>query len=362
MNDKVAPEDKTYVDDNDELLSDFSELFTDDSARQQAPGSGVADEALDELDAFLDDFEQDLELPDARQARAAESGIGKADLDLDVGLDGEVFAEEPLLDVEEGEVAAPAPVDKLLELDASMDEAEPSLSATAEVPAAAPAPGQMVPPAAVALSRPQVAGALILFALSVLLSLAALWMGIGLSTQVETLNQHVSELQQRLLAQSRRSTTAPQAGLAEQLNRLDERVNELAVIVEGPVGHLQQSSEQALDALNIRVTRLEQQPLAAPATNPTPAPVASPETQPQTASGGGWVINLLSVTSARAANSELERLRKMGIRADKQAVSQEGKTWYRLRVTGFDSYEGAKAYIDTVQHQAGVASAWVGRE
>ena len=83
---------------------------------------------------------------------------------------------------------------------------------------------------------------------------------------------------------------------------------------------------------------------------------------PVTPKKSGWVINLLSLTSARTANSELARLRKLGIRADKQTVGKDGQAWYRRRVTGFDSYAGAKAYIETVEKQTGFNSAWVAKE
>jgi TolA-binding protein len=195
-----------------------------------------------------------------------------------------------------------------------------------------------------------------------LLSLAALWMGLGLGSQVDTLNQNVSELQQRVIAQSRRGTINPQAQLGEQLNRLGERVNELAVIVEGPVAHLQESSQLALETLSLRLDRMEQGQPVATTTAKSPATVSQPLVSAPAANKDGWVINLLSVGSARAADEEMVRLRKLGIRADKQKINREGKIWYRLRVTGFDSYAGAKAYVDTVEKQTGFSSAWVAKE
>jgi hypothetical protein len=193
-------------------------------------------------------------------------------------------------------------------------------------------------------------------------------MGSGLSSQIDTLNQNVSELQQRVLAQSRRGSIAPQAELGDQLNRLGERVNELAVIIEGPVSHLRESSQQELQALGERLERLEQgsvkqQPVATSSSKPLVSKVETTViTPPAPAAQGGWVINLLSVTNVVTAKEEMARLRKLGIRADQQAVSQDGKTWYRLRVTGFDSYAGAKAYIETIEKQTGFSSAWVAKE
>jgi cell division protein FtsN len=201
-----------------------------------------------------------------------------------------------------------------------------------------------------------------------LLSLAALWLGWGMTSQIDALNQNVSELQQRVLAQSRRGTLAPPAQLDEQLAGLEERVNDLAVIIEGPMSHLRESSQQELKALELRLGRLEQGPAqqrqSPLATDNTAAPGKSDPAPvvPAPLASNEWVINLLSVTSARSANDEVARLLQLGIRAEHQKVSEGGSTWYRLRVTGFDSYAGARSYIDTIERQTGFSSAWVAKK
>jgi cell division septation protein DedD len=270
-------------------------------------------------------------------------------MDLDAMLD-EDEDEEPIAKAEQTELELPAP-----ELLAAAAPAATAAPASAPAPIILPAPPS-------SLSRPQIIGGTVILSLSLLLSLAALWMGLGLGSQVDTLNQNVSELQQRVIAQSRRGTINPQAQLGEQLNRLGERVNELAVIVEGPVAHLQESSQLALETLSLRLDRMEQGQPVATTTAKSPATVSQPLVSAPAANKDGWVINLLSVGSARAADEEMVRLRKLGIRADKQKINREGKIWYRLRVTGFDSYAGAKAYVDTVEKQTGFSSAWVAKE
>lgn len=410
MSDERKPEGELGLDGDEELMTDFAELFAADeleSPAEETPADDSVDGSLDELDAFLDDFEKNLDVPDANSSDddAAESEsvavaspeqkltLEKADLDLDVGLDGEIFIEEVTLDEDELEgleaVAELDQDDELLDIDAMLDEDESSVTtrqaelpletpipaaaaagqAAAAKPDAAPSRGVILPPpVAPALSRPQLIAGSVALALSLLLSLGALWMGSGLSSQIDTLNQNVSELQQRVLAQSRRGSIAPQVELGDQLNRLGERVNELAVIIEGPVSHLRESSQQELQALGDRLERLEQgsvkqQPVATSSSKPLVSKVKTTVITPSApATQGGWVINLLSVTNVVTAKEETARLRKLGIRADQQAVSQDGKTWYRLRVTGFDSYAGAKAYIETVEKQTGFSSAWVAKE
>ncbi len=256
---------------------------------------------------------------------------------------------------------------------------------SAATPAAASTAPAITPPVSPALSKGQLVGGAALLGASLLLSLAALWMGMSLDSQIETLNGNVTELQQRVLAQSHRDTLPTPAQLGGQLNLLDERVNELAMIVEGPLGHLRESNQQALQTLDLRLERLEKGqttlPLAAKQKKQENGSKAQTTSSPLLSKGAeaattpasklpsntaavkkGWVINLLSVTSAKTAKEELARLRKMGIRADKQTMNKEGKSWYRLRVTGFDSYEGAKAYIETVEKQTGFSSAWVAKE
>jgi cell division septation protein DedD len=411
MSDGRKPEDELGLDEEEELMTDFADLFAADE-REIPAGETSADDSedgsLDELDAFLDDFEKNLDVPDtstadsdavaASASPARKLTLEKEELDLDVGLDGEIFMDEVTLDEDELEtelgdmdaVAELAEDDELLDIDAMLDESEssvtigqtelplePPVAAAAATsaertatmkPTTAPSRGGILPPpAAPALSRPQLIAGTVTLSLSLLLSLGALWMGWGLSSQIGTLNQNVSELQQRVLAQSRRGTIAPEAELGDQLNRLGERVNELAVIVEGPVSHLRESSQQELQALSERLDRLEQRPVQHQPVAISRKPLvheAEPvvTTPPAPSKQGGWVINLLSVTSAGTAKEEMTRLRKLGIRADQQVVNQDGKTWYRLRVTGFDSYAGAKAYIETVEKQTGFSSAWVAKE
>lgn len=348
MSDERVPQDELGVEKDDELMPDFHDLFSEDAV----------------------------------PATAAEPNTDEENPGPDVGLDGEIFGEEVTLDEDELKADPSVTLAKLEEAVATA-----AVGATSSV-ASSPAPD--IPPvadlaeAAPAISRQQLIIGASLLSLSLLLSLAALWTGMGLGSQLETLNQSVSELQQRVRVQSRRVTIPPQAQLGEQLTQLDERVNNLAVVIEGPMSHLRESNQQALNALSLRLDRLEkgaeQSPSAAAAApklrvapakeskallskaNPKPESVPVVPASLPTEKKGGWVINLLSALNARTADEELVRLRKLGIRADKQTVNSDGKTWHRLRVTGFNSYEGAKAYIETVEKQTGFKSAWVGKE
>jgi hypothetical protein len=321
---------------------------------------------------------------DAAAIGGDELELDESDLDLDVGLGDEPAAgesvpeesadlEEPAFDEMLEEAAGPeqAPQDEI-ELEAApVAEAAAATAAAATAAAtaskASTSTAAIAPPpaaATTALSKPLLIGGGLLLATSLLLSLGALWMGMGLGSQIDTLNQNVSELQQRVIAQSRRGSISPQVQLGEQLNLLGERVNELAVIIEGPMAHLQESNSVALQELGERLDTLETSKpvavqVAAPAVAEKP-PVNKPAVVAK--KQGGWVINLLSVASTKTAKSELARLTKMGVNADRKEVNKGGKTWYRLRVTGYQSYKEAKSDIKALEQKTGFSSAWVGKE
>jgi TolA-binding protein len=372
MSDKDKPQGRPELDEDEDdlLLGDFSDLFAADEV-PTAVSATPADEATagspGEPELLLDGFDP------------APSP--------DVGLDGEIFIPEVALDEEEpeghegdeGHAAAANfanamwPDDGLPGLEshrAARDDGQPAAAVPTTEATEASAPPSA---AAATLARPQLIGGVIVLLLGLLLSLSATWMVMGQATQVDTLTQEVSALQQRLLAQSRRGNmAAPDPRLESQLTQLDERVNELAVIIEGPMSHLRESSQQELAALALRLEQLERLGQQGPGATEKPlthkpSPVVVEGAAPAVKGGapleggGGWVINLLSLSSSATAQQELARLRQLGVRAEQQVINQGGHLWYRLRVTGFDSYEGAKAYIETVERQTGFNSAWVGK-
>ncbi|MCW8888888.1 MAG: SPOR domain-containing protein [Gammaproteobacteria bacterium] len=77
----------------------------------------------------------------------------------------------------------------------------------------------------------------------------------------------------------------------------------------------------------------------------------------------GWALNLLSLSSRKAANSEVNRLQRAGVNASRAPfTTKEGKTWYRVRVTGFGTYDEAKAYAKTMPKLKGLGDTWVTKE
>ncbi len=152
--------------------------------------------------------------------------------------------------------------------------------------------------------------------------------------------------------------------LQAKMHDLAARINDLAVIIEGPFSHLRQTNEESLVALSQRIERLEREALArsGAASLAVTAPKAGTVVPTANPAESGWVINLISLSSEKDAKEQMLRLRKAGVRVEMQHAQHDGKSWYRLRVPGFTSYEGARAYIETVEKQTGVENAWVGKE
>lgn len=74
--------------------------------------------------------------------------------------------------------------------------------------------------------------------------------------------------------------------------------------------------------------------------------------EPLVVSEEGWAVNLQSFYHDSApADEELDRLGAMGIRAEKVYVIVHNKPWYRIRITGFNSKEEARAYGEQLQSE-----------
>jgi hypothetical protein len=199
--------------------------------------------------------------------------------------------------------------------------------------------------------------------LIVSLSAVALWFGLNTAGRLARVEQGLAQLSQRAGAEQAR--VGDDDLLQAQMRDLAARVNDLAVIIEGPFSHLRQSNEESLSSLTQRLERLEREAVAR---SGAPLPVTASATQSgvtvpsATTAEGGWVINLISLSSEKDAREQMLRLRKAGVRVEMQHAQHDGKSWYRLRVPGFTNYEGARAYIETVEKQAGVENAWVAKE
>lgn len=406
--------------DEEDLLADFRDVLGEDTDSGDAP---AADEPtdLDALDAFLNEFgggdaaardEVALEAPAEDVAEFGTDLPDLADTDSDSADDSSVDAvAEPAddsLDVPELNVESAMMPDEL-NLDAMDDFPAPEPALDSEVyvgqediddlfdvntdPAAMAPPPVYAAPAAVPImaaeDEPAASGrsfdvstiGVALF--SLVIAAVAGWFAISLHGQMNDLRAELAQLRQ----QPAGAYAGPDRQTQETLAQLTQRVNELALVIDGPMTHLSAASEQAnavvarLDTLEQRIGGLQDE-LAAARSAPTPAPAKAaaktPEktvapaprpaakavaptkpVAPAKAAGGGWVVNVASLTDAKAASVEQARLKAAGFNVEVQTAQMNNRTWYRVRATGFSSREEAQVYSDMVNHKMGVTP-WVG--
>ena len=75
--------------------------------------------------------------------------------------------------------------------------------------------------------------------------------------------------------------------------------------------------------------------------------------------GGGWIVQLGSHTTEAAAREHEQRLRTAGVPVEFTTVQLKARTFYRLRVSNFDTQQDAKYFADKMRGQSGITKPWV---
>jgi hypothetical protein len=103
-----------------------------------------------------------------------------------------------------------------------------------------------------------------------------------------------------------------------------------------------------------------------PAAAPTPVqqPAEPPQdTAPAAPSGesgtGQWSINIASYTSQGIADRKLAKFRQQGVDAVQTSATVNGRTIYRVRVTGFANRREAEAEAAVIRSRLGLQETWV---
>ncbi|MEW6647082.1 MAG: SPOR domain-containing protein [Pseudomonadota bacterium] len=423
MSDKDTPAGQH---DEDDLLADFRDVAGDDDGDTSRQPDDLNTD-LDALDAFLNEFGQGEtaaqgEIEPAELAAAADE-MAEPEEPEEPGADTTEPADvaDPLL-----EEVALAAADPALDLSA-VEEEVPELSADvapddldlggmedmappeppqrapaagrsgdlfaaspAAAPAAAPAPVSIMADedeAAMDTNKTLDISTIGVALVSLVIAAVAGWFAVSLHGQMNDLRAELALLRQ----QPAGAIAGPDRQTQENLALLTQRVNEMAVLLDGPLGHLSDSGAQ-INSMNLRLDELEQrlkalgdevaqaartaeaagkaaaksaaptaQPTAKAAARPTakaPQPAAKPAaaaSQPT----GGWVVNVASLTDAKAAETERQRMQQAGFNVEVQTAQMDGRTWHRVRATGFSSREQAQVYSDMIRHKMGVTP-WVG--
>jgi cell division septation protein DedD len=95
----------------------------------------------------------------------------------------------------------------------------------------------------------------------------------------------------------------------------------------------------------------ETQPAAAA---PSPSVTAAAPT-------GDWVVNLASYTYESMAIKKLAVFQAKGVNGEIEHTTVNGKSLYRIRVTGFESSRAARASIPDLQKTLGLKGVWIAR-
>jgi len=86
------------------------------------------------------------------------------------------------------------------------------------------------------------------------------------------------------------------------------------------------------------------------------------ESPPRQSGTGDWVINLASYANESIAARKLADFESKGVAAEQSVASVNGRTIYRVRITGFDTHKAAKVRAKSIRQQLGLKETWITRQ
>jgi predicted component of type VI protein secretion system len=86
------------------------------------------------------------------------------------------------------------------------------------------------------------------------------------------------------------------------------------------------------------------------------------ESPPHQTGTGNWVINIASYASESIAARKQADFESKGVTAEQSVASVNGKTIYRVRITGFDTRKAATVRAKSVRQQLGLKETWITRQ
>jgi len=86
------------------------------------------------------------------------------------------------------------------------------------------------------------------------------------------------------------------------------------------------------------------------------------ESPSRQAGTGDWVINLASYANESIAARKLADFESKGVNAEQSVASVNGRTIYRVRITGFDTRTAATVRAKSVRQQLGLKDTWITRQ
>jgi cell division protein FtsN len=86
------------------------------------------------------------------------------------------------------------------------------------------------------------------------------------------------------------------------------------------------------------------------------------ESPPRQTATGDWAINLASYANESIAARKLADFESKGVNAEQSVASVNGRTIYRVRITGFETRTAATVRAKTVRQQLGLKETWITRQ
>jgi hypothetical protein len=97
-------------------------------------------------------------------------------------------------------------------------------------------------------------------------------------------------------------------------------------------------------------------------TEPRQAPDQDIKPNVQTGNSGDWSINIASYLKLPTAEKMKNRFLNKGVATDLVTATVNGKTYYRLRVTGFESKAAARTQSTTIKEKLGLKETWITKQ
>ncbi len=196
--------------------------------------------------------------------------------------------------------------------------------------------------------------------LATVLSGAALWLSHkpppGLNAlQARVTSLHADVSQGLDLKREVAALTAALEATQSHLAALDEAV--ARQMVSPPKSRATQDLAARLDTLTAAVEELHARATdAGTTTEPSGAQAANKP------GAGSWAVHLSAFSKEKLAHAEVARLQALDIPAERHAfVDQQGRTWHRVFVRGFETRAAAENARSSFQTTAGVPRTWLER-
>jgi cell division septation protein DedD len=189
--------------------------------------------------------------------------------------------------------------------------------------------------------------------------------GYGVIQQRSAAQQEIRQLQATLATAA---SPAEVAASREALREMEQRAAENQATIDALTLENRRLSdtvaglEEQLTAQRAAVSRpAESRPAAA--AKPAAAPAATkPAATPSGAVGGDWFVNFSSYSERSIAESWVKKLKPSAGKALVVPGSKDGKTFYRVRVTGLADRAQAEKVAGQLQSAHNLPPLWVGRE